>query len=219
MDSQPCKCSNKYLLKILLLVIILLQFTGLFFSSSYFGSLAKLIETNSQSTYDSVRALSVSREDSRPVDSVPTSSSNTEYKNSEYGFALAVPKVWNDIGFVTWKGVGAKGQTTFNYFLLANTKDNFMVSSIGIYPVATYVKDQCDDIESPCLPGVEIGRNNQYVFVSELISPEAFGDCYVAGTERFGGGFYEVNKELCEVGATGRYSERDADNFTVFEVK
>lgn len=211
MDNQTAEncCSNGKILKILVLVVIALQLVGMALSANFFTStinhvsavpVANAVPTHKDAEKDDVASFVING-----------------YSNKDYGFAMSVPKAWSDIGYVTKNEKGSNGQlVAFNYYLLSGSDSSlFKISSIGVYPIATYVKDQCTE-EGPCAPGVEVGRNNQYVFVSENFSPEAFSACYGAGADKFGGDFYENNKSLCEVGATQRQTERIKGNFSAF---
>jgi heme oxygenase len=81
----------------------------------------------------------------------------------------------------------------------------------------SYVRETCADKEL-CVPGEEIGRNNEYVFVSEYYSPEAFGECYVSGTEQLGGSFYVDNMKLCNERGISSYIEKQEKHFSTFDV-
>lgn len=214
MDNQINKtiCSDEKVLKLMVLTVIALQLLGFILSADYFTSIIKNVSETPQASVVPVR---------EEIEEKPSVSVNG-HTNTEYGFSFATPKSWNEIGFVVKEEGGVNGQkAVFNYYLVGQDGQghaHFLVSSIGVYDADTYVKGQCA-AEGPCVPGSEIGKNSKYVFVSENSSPEAFGSCYETTPGTLSGDFYESNKSLCEVGPSGRQTERVPGNFIVLEVK
>jgi hypothetical protein len=207
-----------------LALFVILPFLGFWFGlqqipATVTNPVPSAVTTTENVQSESTSNTSISKQADRGV----------EYQNSDYGFSLTLPDALATIGFFvedTPSGKGMDGRQVNMYAQGIDPVSGEMslhsVSNIGIYPISGYVTVTCEDPDGPCYPGVELGRNNKYVFVSEYFSPESYGACYDVEIEgeskQLSGLFYESNTALCSDDSI-RYPEKREGSFSVFEVR
>jgi len=146
---------------------------------------------------------------------------SSTYTAEQVGFKLKVPMKWREFGFVVSTSTDqTDGFTRYKFTILAADESGergpfSVVGSVAAVPLEDF-PIECDG-RPLCDPGVEVGRNDKYVFVSEPVSPEAFGICE-NGAQIDDGAFAKRNARLCASRLDLTSPERVRSAFQAFDI-